>query len=218
MAEMNIIENDRAIVNIDLMAALIIVMSIIAVAIYSIPTVSYNDKDWRAKQYIYTIRVTDSMVQDGGDPLWEVNWTSGNYSGIKKIGFLYIDNNSKPENKVLNIDKIKALMGNGYKDNSTNTTWWEFPSPDNNLSTIDNASRVLGLTGYSFYIQLHPVGLNNFDPNSLETNISSKIINFDIATVVDRYVYIVDPSISDDIKYLKYDNRVVHYRLNLWVW
>lgn len=217
MAKMNIIENDHAIVNIDLMAALIIVMSIIAVAMYSVPTVSYNDKDWRAKQYIYTIRVTDSMVQNEGDSLWEVNWTSGNYSGVKKIGFLYINNN-KPENKVLNIEKIKALMGNGYKDNYTYTTWWEFPSPDNNLTTVNNASRSLGLTGYSFYIQLHPVGLNNFDPIPLETNISSKNINFDIATVVDRYVYIVDPSISDDIKYLKYDNMAVHYRLNLWVW
>ena len=218
MAKMNVIENDSAIVNIDLMAALIIVMSIIAVAIYSIPTISYNDKDWRSKQYIYTIRVTDSMVQDEGDPLWEINWISGNYSGVEKIGFLYINNNSKPEKKVLNIEKIKALMGNGYKDNSTNTTWWEFPSPDNNLSVIDDASRALGLTGYSFYIQLHPVGLANFNPIPLEANISSKNINFNIATVVDRYVYIVDPSISDDIKYLKYDNRVVHYRLNLWVW
>lgn len=218
MVKMKIIENDRAIVNIDLMAALIIVMSIIAVAMYSFPTVSYNDKDWRAKQYIYSIRVTDSMVQDEGDPLWEVNWTSGNYSVVKKIGFLYINNKNRPENKVLNIEKLRSLMDNGYKDNSTNTTWWEFPSPDNNLTIIDNASRALGLTGYSFYIQLHPVGLSNFDPSPLETNISSKNINFDIATVVDRYVYIADPAISDDIKYLKYDNKAVHYRLNLWVW
>lgn len=218
MVKMKIIENDRAIVNIDLMAALIIVMSIIAVAMYSFPTVSYNDKDWRAKQYIYSIRVTDSMVQDEGDPLWEVNWTSGNYSVVKKIGFLYINNKNRPENKVLNIEKLRSLMGNGYKDNSTNTTWWEFPSPDNNLTIIDNASRALGLTGYSFYIQLHPVGLSNFDPSPLETNISGKNINFDIATVVDRYVYIADPAISDDIKYLKYDNKAVHYRLNLWVW
>jgi len=218
MAKIDIIKNDDAIVNIDLMAALIIVMSIIAMTIYSIPTVSYNDKDWRSKQYIYTIRVSDNMVQNAGDSLWEINWKLGNYSEVKKIGFIYIDNNNKPENKVLNIEKIKALMGDGYKDNSTNATWWEFPSSDNNLIIIDNASRTLGLTGYSFYIQLHPVGLNNFDSTPLDANISNKNINFDIATVVDRYVYIVDPSISDDIKYIKYDNRAVHYRLNIWIW
>lgn len=208
--------NEDAIVNIDLMVALTLVMGIIIVAIHYVPIISQDNKDWRIKQYTVSVRATDNMVQNRGDPVsWNINWTSGKYNDVKKIGFLY---SSKPIKKVLDIEKIRALMGDEYKDNYTNTIWWEFPTSNIDKIKIDNATRSFGLTEYNFYMQLHPVGLDYFDPIPLQINITNKNINLDTASVVDRYVYIIDPSIDDKIKYLRYDNEAVHYRLTLWVW
>jgi hypothetical protein len=203
------LENDDASVNIDVIFAITIVIGVVIIAIQTMPTMSHEDRDWRIKQYMAVTRATDSLVQDGGE--------SGNYSNITKIGLVYIKDDM-PIKKVLDIEKVRALMGGGYKNNSDNVTWWEFPLPDTAIQDRDNFTRMLGLSGYNFYIQLHPVGLKSFDSIPLQTNLSSKNINFDMVSIVDRYVYIIDPSIGDKIKYLKYDNEAIHYRMNIWVW
>ena len=213
----SIIKNDGAIVNIDVIFAITLFIGTVMVVSQVMPTISHEDRDWRIKQYMTVVRTTDILVQDEGKLGWEAELKNGNYSNVTKIGLAYIDDN-KTIKKVLDIEKVRALIGEGYKDNFTNITWWEFPSPDANLTTRDNFARMVGLSGYNFYIQLHPVGLNYFDSSPLQTNLSSKPINFDTVSIVDRYVYIIDPSITDNIKYLKYDNEAIHYRLNMWVW
>lgn len=212
-----IIKNNGAMVNIDVIFAITLVIGAILVVNQMMPTISHEDRDWRIKQYMTVVRVTDILVQDDGESELEAKLKNGNYSGITKIGLAYIDNN-KTVKKVLDIKKINALMGKGYKDNFTNTTWWEFPSSDINLTTRNTLAEMLGLSGYNFYMQLHPVGLSYFDSVPVQMNLSSKTINFDGVSIIDRYVYIVDPSITDKIKYLNYDNEAVHYRLNVWVW
>ncbi len=218
--------NENAIVSIDLMVAIILVMMAVIMAIQMLPAISHEDRDWRLKQYMAATRASDNLVQDMGAPLnWDTKWnaTLPDYKNVTKIGL--VDDSSLPN--VLNLTKINVLMGPGYPNTGTGTTlyWWEFP-PNFTTSTQaarDNASRALGLTGYNFYMQLHPV-LDNSTFNS--TNLTNRIlalpINKDMATVIDRYVYI--RNVSVDCEYVCYYNSTlkkdlsVHYRLNLWVW
>lgn len=218
------VKNDNASVNIDVIFAITLLIGVVIIAIQVMPTLSHEDRDWRIKQYMAITRSADSLVQDEGGSGWEIEWKNGNYPNITKIGLVYINGSGPIKKKVLDVEKVKALMGEGYKDSSTNITWWEFPSSYTTIQSRENITRLLGLSGYNFYMQLHPVGLNYsvgpdyFDSVPLQTNLSNKNIDFGIVSIVDRYVYIVDPSIIDNIKYLKYDNEAIHYRLNIWIW
>ncbi|VVB96052.1 Uncharacterised protein [uncultured archaeon] len=212
------VKNESGMVSIDLMVAIVLVIAAVMLAILIMPTLSHEDKDWRIKQYMTATRATDNLVQDAGEPGWEAEWTAGNYSNVTKMGFLYIENGN-PQQKVLDLKKVKALMGAGYEDNVTRAPWWEYPNSTTSYDQRENAARALGLGGYNFYMELHPVGLNLFNSTPVETNLNNvKVINFDTVTVVDRYVYIADPDNPELIKYLKFDNKAIHYRLNLWVW
>ncbi len=211
-------KNESAMVSIDLMVAIVLVIGAVMLAILIMPTLSHEDRDWRIKQYMTATRATDGLVQDAGETGWEAEWTVGNYNSVTKIGFLYIESGN-PQQKVLDLKKVKALMGAGYEDNVTKTPWWEFPNPAASYTERENAARALGLGEYNFYMELHPVGLQLFNSTPVETNLSSvKGIDFDKASVVDRYIYIADPDSPETIKYIKFDNKAVHYRLNLWVW
>lgn len=209
--------NDRAMVAIDLIVAIVLVLAAVLMAIQIIPTMSHEDRDWLIKQYMATTRATDNLVQDPGDTGWEGNWRTN----VTKIGFVYVDNNKTVIMKVLNSSKIIALMGNGYLDNNnTGVRWWEFPNSSSSIPERNNAARSLGLEGYTFYMQLHPFGLENFNSTPLIINLRDRrnvSINEFTVTVVDRYVYIKNNSnpcgyICDN------NNKTVHYRLNLWVW
>ncbi len=220
--------DDGAVVSIDMMVAMVLVMMAVLMAIQVIPAVSHEDRDWRIKQYMTAVRASDSLVKDEGTPLnWDVKWTSGDYSNVTKIGL--VDNNSLPN--TLNESKINALMTK-YTDPQSNLSWWEFP-PNFTTSTQaarDSASRALGLKGYNFYMQLHPVGLNNsfesepFDYNPLVRNLTNRNlipINNDTAAAIDRYVYIRNDPCGGSLCYWNATNGAnitVHYRLNLWVW
>ena len=207
--------NDRAMISIDLMVAIVLVIAAVLLAAQIMPTVSHEDRDWQIKQYMTATRATDNLVQDTGEPGWEGKWRSN----ITKIGLVYADDKGKVIMKVLNLTKVNALMGNGYQDNVTKTIWWEFPNQSIQLAVRANATKSLGMDGYNFYMQLHPVGLELFNSTPLEINLSEqKGINYNTATVVDRYVYIINPASEDQIKYLKFDNEAIHYRLNIWVW
>ncbi len=230
-----IIRDDSAIVNFDLKFAIVLVISTVAAVILIMPNLSHEERDWRIKQYMTAARVSDNLVQEAGAPsTWgEKDWnrTAGNYSNVTKIGLAYTDANGIPVQKVLNLSKIKVLMGgDGYLDNGTQTRWWEFPNSTTSQAERENAKRALGLDGYNFYMQLHPVdnlrlddSLCIFNPVPLEANLTnrSKVpINNDTVTVVDRYVYIKDA--ANPSKYLTYNctnyTNSIHYRLNLWVW
>lgn len=225
-----IIENDKAIANIDLMFAIVLVMGVVAMAILIMPTLSHEDREWRIRQYMTATRATDNLVQDAGSPLnWETKWNS-NYSNVSKLGFLHVDTDGNANKKVLNLTKIKALMGEGYIDETnitgndtigTNTTWWEYPSYSTSREEKANATRALGLEGYNFYMRLYPVGLDRFNYSRLEINITnrSKVsMNENTASVVDRYVYINSSDASCKGGFVCYEYKTVHYRLNLWVW
>ncbi len=215
------ITDERGMGNIDLMFALVLVIAVVFTANSIMPDLSQQDKSWRIDQYMTAVRTSDNLVQNGGYPVdWEQKWISGNHSEVKIIGLVYFDH-SNPIRKVLNLNKVEDLMGQGYRDNITGMTWWEFPNSTTRISEKQNATRALGLEGYNFYMQLHPVGLKYFDHVPPETNLSNRSrvpINENTASTVDRYIYIADPSIEGNIKYLKYDNEAVHYRLSMWVW
>ncbi len=228
-----IIRDDSAVVNLDLKFAIVLVISTVAAVILIMPTLSHEERDWRIKQYMTAARVTDNLVQETGAPsTWEADWnrTAENYSNVTKIGLTYTDAKGIPVQKVLNLSKINALMGEGYLDNRTQTRWWEFPNSTTSQAERENAIRALGLDGYNFYMQLHPVDnirLDDisciFNPVPLEINLTdrSKVpINDDTVTVIDRYVYIKD--VVNPSKYLNYSctnyKYSTHYRLNLWVW
>lgn len=222
---MDTIKNEDAVVNIDLMFALILIIGVIFMVYQVVPAISQENKDWRIKQYMTVIRVTDTLMHDQGDSEWETKWKNGNYSNVTKIGFLYVDSNGKLAQKVVNRTKVDTLMLN-YTDIiinitetndtiGTNTTWWEFPSTTTSPEEKENAVRVLGLEGYNFYIQLHPVGLDKFNPIPLDKNLSSITgANLGTASMIDRYVYI---RLSNG-EYLKYKGKAIHYRLNIWIW
>lgn len=215
------INDERGIGNIDLMFALVLVIAAVFAANSIMPDLTSEDRSWRIDQYMTAVRASDNLVQNAGYPVdWEQRWISGNYSEVRTIGLVYFDE-SGPRRKVLNLTRVKKLMGEGYRDNITGTSWWEFPTPSTGTLEKENAARALGLEGYNFFMQLHPVGLVYFDHIPLEANLSNRSslpINEDTASTVDRYAYIADPSAEGSIKYLKYDNEAVHYRLNLWVW
>lgn len=214
--KMVMIENNDASVGIDLIFAIVLLMSAVMMAILIMPTLSGEDRDWRIKQYMVTTRATDNLVQDTGEEGWENSWKV-NYSNITKIGFLYVHDDKKIQ-KVLDKTKIDVLMIS-YTDNQTGAIWWEFPRNDTSREERRNATRALGLEGYNFYMQLHPVGLNLFNSTILDANVRRvNGTSLDTTSVVDRYVYIIDPHSDDQIKYIKYDNEAVHYRLNIWVW
>lgn len=213
---MVMIENNDASVGIDLIFAIVLLMSAVMMAILIMPTLSGEDRDWRIKQYMVTTRATDNLVQDTGEEGWENSWKV-NYSNITKIGFLYVHDDKKIQ-KVLDKTKIDVLMIS-YTDNQTGAIWWEFPRNDTSREERRNATRALGLEGYNFYMQLHPVGLNLFNSTILDANVRRvNGTSLDTTSVVDRYVYIIDTHSDDQIKYIKYDNEAVHYRLNIWVW
>lgn len=220
---MDKIKNEYAVVNIDLMFALMLVVGAIFLAYQIMPTISHDDRDQRIRQYMATVRATDTLIYSQGDSGWEDKWKNGNYSNITKIGFLYVENGKVAQN-VLNKTKVDALMLNytdavidipGTNDTiGTNTMWWEFPGTTTSIEEKENASRTLGLEEYSFYMQLHPIELDKFNLTSLSKNLSDvKGINLDTASVIDRYVYI-----KSNGEYLKYKGNTTHYRLNMWVW
>ncbi len=213
---MDKLDDSGMVVGIDFMVAIVLLISAVMMAIMIMPAVSHEDRDWRIKQYMTTTRATDILVQDTGEEGWEGNWTSN----VTKIGFLYVDDiTGVAMLKVLDLNKVMALMEPGYTDNTTGTTWWEFPNYSIPRNVRDNVASSLGLERYNFYMQLHPVGLNNFNSTPLDANLrAQKGISYDTVTVVDRYVYIMNPSSPDLIKYLKYDGKAIHYRLNMWVW
>jgi hypothetical protein len=229
-----IIRDDSAIVNLDLKFAIVLIISAVAAVILIMPNLSHEERDWRIKQYMTAARVSDNLVQDAGTPpTWgETDWnrTAGNYLNVTKIGLTYTDAEGMPMQKVLNLSKITVLMGDGYLDNGTQTRWWEFPNSTTSQAERESATRALGLDGYNFYMQLHPVDnirLDDssciFNPVPLEANLTNRNkvpINNDTVTVVDRYVYIKD--VASPSEYLNYScpnyKYSIHYRLNLWVW
>ncbi len=106
-------------------------------------------------------------------------------------------------------------MGSGYNSSEIDVKWWDFPYSNTSMAERENATRVLGLTGYDFYMQIHPVGQPLFNSTPLETNLSNvKETRLNTVSVVDRYVYIKDSA----GEYLKSNNKVIHYRINMWVW
>lgn len=219
-----IIKDDRAITNIDLMFAMVLVISAVITAIQTIPAISHEDKSWRIEQYMAATRASDSMVQDEGEYGWEAKWTQ-NYSNVSKMGLAYVESPDGPVPKVmpkvLNEIKINELMAQHI--DATGLKWWEFPDLTLNSSgqkaQRSNASRVLGLEGYNFYMQLQPVGIDDFNSTLLALNLTNRskvAINDDTVSVVDRYVYIKNESTIGG--YNSYNDSTVHYRLNLWVW
>ena len=209
------IRNDNASVTIDLMFAIILVISAMIGALMIMPNISHEDKDWRIKQYMTATRATDNLVQNLGESEWEDEWKSGNYSNVTNIGLVYRGTDTTTMHKVLDEEKVKILMGPGYDSSVINIKWWEFPNSTTSTAERENATRALGLTGYNFYMQIHPVGQLEFNSTPLETNLSNvKGTHLNTVSVVDRYVYIKD----SEGEYLKFDNEVIHYRINMWVW
>ena len=208
-------KNTCAMVSIDLMIALVLLIAAVTLAVMIMPSISHEDRDWRIKQYMTATRASDNLVQSTGDWEWE-KWADPDFSNVSTIGLYHVSDEGQ-KNKALDYNKIKKLMGNPYKDNEL--SWWEFPRPSTSISQRENAARALGLGDYNFYMQLHPVGLERTDFNSTftEINLSKQTINFDTATVIDRYVYIKSDSGSGYLKD-RYDQFTLHYRLNLWVW
>jgi len=218
MALDRMIRNDNASVTIDLMFAIILVISAMIGALMIMPNISHEDKDWRIKQYMTATRATDNLVQNLGESEWEDEWKSGNYSNVTNIGLVYRGTDTTTMHKVLDEKKVEALMGPGYDSSGIN--WWDFPNSTTLTAERENAIRALGLTGYNFYMQIHPVGQKRFNSTQfnstpLETNLSNvKGTHLNTVSVVDRYVYIKD----SEGEYLKFDNEVIHYRINMWVW
>ncbi|MBC2699353.1 MAG: hypothetical protein HF976_13435 [ANME-2 cluster archaeon] len=221
-----ITRNDNASVTIDLMFAVVLVISAMIGALMIMPNISYEDRDWRIKQYMTATRATDNLVQNigesknAGGPEWEDEWKSGNYSNVTNIGLVYSVGNQDTAHKVLDVAKVKALMGPGYNSSEINVKWWEFPNSSTPMAERENATRALGLTGYDFYMQIHPVGQLQFSSTPLETNLSNvNGARLNTVSAVDRYVYIKDPITGE---YLKSNdnnnNKVIHYRINMWVW
>ena len=208
------IRNDNASVTIDLMFAIILVISAMIGALMIMPNISHEDKDWRIKQYMTATRATDNLVQNLGETGWEVKWGAENYSNVTNIGLVYRGTDTTTMHKVLDEKKVEALMGLGYNSNLINVQWWEFPNSTTTTAERENATRALGLTGYNFYMQIHPVGQSEFNSTPLETNLSNvKGTHLNTVSVIDRYVYIKDSG-----EYLEYRNEVIHYRINMWVW
>lgn len=207
-------KNTSGMISIDLMVALVLLIAAVFLAIQIMPALSHENRDWRIKQYMAATRASDNLVQSKGANLWENEWIANNYSYVSQIGFMYIGPDGALH-KVLDERKVRALMGTPYVDNGL--SWWEFPAPSTTGIERDNASRALGLSGYNFYMQLHPVGLDRekFNSTLIETNIRNHNMDFDKASEVDRYVYIKDPAgeYLHDI-----DEKTLHYRMNLWVW
>lgn len=218
-----IIENDSAALGIDFIAAIVLVITAVTMAIMVMPTLSHEDRDWRIKQYMTATRAADILVQDAGNPEeWKTDWMAKDYSNVMKIGFVYVDADNKANLKVLDSTKINALMSTQPDDGTGVLQWWEFP----NFSKprvqqeyeVANFTRILGLDGYNFYIQLHPVGVSKFNSTALDKNLGnrSKVqINYETASMIDRYVYIHG---SCEEGFFCYNGSTVHYRLNLWVW
>ncbi|MBE0521535.1 MAG: hypothetical protein IBX39_04625 [Candidatus Methanoperedenaceae archaeon] len=208
---------------IDLMIALVLMIAAVTMAILIMPSMSHEDKSWRINQYMAATRASDNLVQDEGQEGWVDNWKNQNYQNVTKIGFVYAG-----QPKVLNETKIDAMMMK-HVDNITEVPWWEFPNftSDHLENEKKYAARALGLEEYdkeyNFYMRLYPVGLgeSGFNYSRVEINLSkqSKVpMNENTASMVDRYVYINSSDASCKGGYICYDNKTVHYRLNLWVW
>ncbi len=216
---MDKIDDCAMVAGLDFMVALVLVLAAVMLAILIMPSLSNEDKSWRIKQYMVATRATDNLVQDTGEPGWEGKWRSN----VTKIGLVY-DDEGIAITKVLNLTKVRTFMGYGYTDETTEITWWEFPNSSISPNERENAARSLGLGGYNFYMQLHPVGFDNFNSTPLVINLTdrSKVpINDDTVSVVDRYVFIEKDSTSScrsDFICYGNPNVTVHYRLNLWVW
>jgi hypothetical protein len=198
--------NDSAVFGIDFIAAIVLVMMAVIIAILVMPTLSHEDRDWRIKQYMTATRAADILVQDAESP----------------IGFVYVDaNDGTVYPKVLEMNKVNNFPGIVvHTDTGTGLQWWEFPDVSRPWTNQTNVTRVLGLDGYNFYMQLSPVALNgsNFNYTRLDIasiNRSKLPINYETASMVDRYVYIHG---SCGEGFLCYNGSTVHYRLNLWVW
>jgi hypothetical protein len=224
MGRNQITGNDSAVFGIDFIAAIVLVFMAVIMAIMVMPTLSHEDRDWRIKQYMTASRAADILVQDTGNPEnWETDWVAKDYSHVMKIGFVYVDADNSKTLKVLDQTKVDALMV-GHP-NATGLNWWEYPDVhskpwDAHEAGQVNVTRALGLDGYNFYIQLHPVALNgsDFDYTQLDMasiNRSRLPINYETASMIDRYVYIHGPC---EEGFLCYKGSTVHYRLNLWVW
>lgn len=211
--------DDSAMIGLDFLIAIVLVLAAVMMAILIMPSMSHEDRSWRIKQYMVATRATDNLVQDTGEPGWEGKWRSN----VTKIGLVY-DDEGIAIRKELNLTKVRMFMGYGYTDAPTGITWWEFPNSSILPNERENAARSLGLEGYNFYMQLHPVGLDNFNSTPLMINLTDRNkvpINDDIVSVVDRYVFIEKDSTSSCIsEFICYGNPnvTVHYRLNLWVW
>ena len=215
MALDRITRNDNASITIDLMFAVVLVISAMIGALMIMPNISHEDRDWRIKQYMTATRATDNLVQNVGEPGWEYEWNSTNYSNVTNIGLVYSVGDQDTAHKVLDEEKVMALMGLGYNSSEIDVKWWEFPNSSTPMAERENATRALGLTGYDFYMQIHPVGQLQFNSTPLETNLSNvKETRLNTVSVVDRYVYIKDSA----GEYLKSNNKVIHYRINMWVW
>jgi hypothetical protein len=212
--------DDRAMISsLDFMVAIVLVMAAVMLAILIMPSMSHEDKSWRIKQYMSATRASDNLVQDEGQEGWVTNWTNPKYLNVTKIGFVH------DQPKVLDEIKINTTMARNV-DVITGLPWWEFPNfskPTNEQKIeLENATRALGLDGYNLYMRLYPVGLNSskFNYSRVEINLSdrSKVPMIEnTASVVDRYIYInsTDPLCNG---YICYDNKTIHYRLNVWVW
>ncbi len=114
MALDRITRNDNASVTIDLMFAVVLVISAMIGALMVMPNISHEDRDWRIKQYMTATRATDNLVQNVGEPEWEEKWNSTNYSNVTNIGLVYSVGDQDTAHKVLDEEKVKAFMGSGY--------------------------------------------------------------------------------------------------------
>ncbi len=210
MGRNKITEDDSAVLGIDFIAALVLVTATVIMAILIMPTLSHEDRDWRIKQYMTATRAADILVQDAESP----------------VGFVYVDaSDGTVYPKVLDINKVNNFPGIvAHTDTGTGLQWWEFPDVSRPWPNQTNITKALGLDGYNFYMQLHPVGLNNsrFDYTKVDIssiNRSKLPINYDTASMVDRYVYFHGSCEEGFLCFNDGSNvSTVHYRLNLWVW
>lgn len=210
--------NENAQINIDLIFAMILFFGAIFAAYQIVPTLSNEDRYRVIEQYTMAVRVSDNLVNDQGDDQWWIKWNNTNnkadYINVTKVGLTV--GKGEENQKILDNQKI-IIFFNESGNISNNIPLWDYPNNNTSVLEKQNATRVLGLKGYNFYMQLYPVNYTyyNLDMVPLTTMLNNRNINFNTATEIERVVFIYNSTSGERIKNNGID---IAYRLNLWIW
>ncbi|MDI6858963.1 MAG: hypothetical protein QMC85_00550 [Methanocellales archaeon] len=213
---------DEGVISIDFAAAIVLSLFVFFFVFYSLSGVIAPYESEYNRMYPIADRVGGILIKDPG--FWSngTDWED-HVDDIKRLGFAMNDD----AHNLLSIHKLDAMMTGhnstpypsdfNYND-TTGLPFWELSESSANYSSAKNASGVPSAN--EFYMQIRPINDSTLSHTNLglaNTNSTNIPPSMGDVVKIERGVFIKGNE-SGGWVYVKYEGKVVGYKLIIWMW